>query len=284
MLDNTLYHFQKRPKFILDVLQNRSFSPRMTFEGIMGDNPPRYVFPMTCFCDASFETATREHVPHYGAFGIGMKADWAVNNRVAPITYTTGPSSEAYEASIVKHKFMEQTLILFDRFYNKPHPKKDGVLMADAIQRLFTKAYKGNYFDKKTGRLAGPQKFYYEREWRYVPRLERSELAAAGKFQYLTFFTQLVLKAPLLFSHYLDINERSADFEEYINYLDSYYAGNRYTGKFILDKFNEVFRQHYALRYTPDDVREIVFPKRYEHSARWERISREFPNVQIRFY
>lgn len=87
---HTLFHFTKSSKVLKLILKN-GFWPRYCLEDVswmgMDAEDAEYVaFPAVCFCDIPLSRID-EHVAFYGAFGIGLRKEWAVINNLNPILY-----------------------------------------------------------------------------------------------------------------------------------------------------------------------------------------------------
>ncbi len=111
--------------------------------------------PVICFCDLVKKTLSG-HMKKYGYYGIGLSKSWAISNYLSPLFYIpkdTSTHSTIYgivnqSKRILEHKIHEknpEVLILIQKIYN----------LLD-----FIKPYQDPNNDEK---------YYDEREWRYVP-------------------------------------------------------------------------------------------------------------------
>lgn len=111
--------------------------------------------PVICFCDLT-KYALKQHKSRYGNYGIGLSKSWAISNYLCPVFYIpkdTSTHSTMY--GIVNH--LKRIIDL------KIHDDNPEVLIL--IQHIynlldFIKPYQDPHSN---------QKYYDEREWRYVP-------------------------------------------------------------------------------------------------------------------
>ena len=74
---NVLFHFTNKMDNIISILE-KGFVPHFCPEHLSPNEPklfPEIVMPMVCFCDIPL-ALIREHLNHYGSFGIGLKKEW----------------------------------------------------------------------------------------------------------------------------------------------------------------------------------------------------------------
>jgi hypothetical protein len=119
--------------------------------------PPKNALAMVCFCDLPL-SLIRNHVIEYGGFGIGLRKEWGLRNRLNPVAYT--------------HK-RANTRPLFARMATRATKTKDSKALRE-IQYLdaFTKPFRGPAIRGRRFQKMVP--FYDEREWRYVPSVQSS--------------------------------------------------------------------------------------------------------------
>jgi hypothetical protein len=157
-------------EYLTDIFR-RGFQPRYCLEDIRL-NDSRSIrgmntgIPMTCFCDISLSQISN-HIKTYGNYGIGMKKEWGIENRLNPIIYLNQDSFVAEPLSIIAEsglklngfKDMEARLIGND------------IINSWTFLLMFSKPYSGDFIHH--GKTHKNVKFYNEREWRFIPTEER---------------------------------------------------------------------------------------------------------------
>ncbi len=156
---------------LLDILKN-FFVPRFCLENypnlISGsDKEFRLAFPMTCFCDLPL-SQLHEHLDFYGGYGIGLKKEWGIVNKINPVLYLHQNSDLSSYIRSLLAGFRE------GRDRNKGNGNENagfsdtsGMFSILSILR-HVKLYDGYV---KDGRRDMYKRFYDEREWRWVPFL-----------------------------------------------------------------------------------------------------------------
>ena len=163
---NSLFHFTPEFKYLIDIFK-RGFQPRYCQENIkLNDHRSFRGFntgvPMTCFCDISLSQISN-HIQTYGNYGIGMKKEWGIKNRLNPIIYLNKNSFVSDPLSIIG----ENGLKLND-FKNGDVRKIGEEIILGCISLLmYSKPYSGDF--THNGKTNKDVKFYNEREWRYIP-------------------------------------------------------------------------------------------------------------------
>jgi hypothetical protein len=155
----TLFHFTKNIEVIKNILKN-GFWPRYCLEDFTWyvHNLDYVAFPMVCYCDIPL-SRINEHVDFYGEYGIGVTREWAISNKLNPVSYINSSSdysmainniaeriSRESEHQECYRQFHEDTTIILSHI--KPI---EGRMLVDG-SRLIEK------------------EFYQENEWRYVPK------------------------------------------------------------------------------------------------------------------
>ncbi|NAY92963.1 hypothetical protein GTQ34_13650 [Muricauda sp. JGD-17] len=163
---NSLFHFTPKREYLLNILR-QTFVPRYCFEEIqLSDQLKREKFesaiPMVCFCDISLSQISN-HIKTYGEYGIGMTKEWGIRNKLNPIIYIN-PNSNVSESI---SKLAESVYQALDKYCGEV---TKGI--SDEFMNLsnFLKPYKGNF--KRGDKIYKNVRFYNEREWRYVPKIE----------------------------------------------------------------------------------------------------------------
>lgn len=155
---DNLHHFTKELKTLKLILLN-GFYPKINIEDVsfILKNIPKAKlgYPVVCFCDLP-PSLVSEHKKKYGSYGISLSKEWAIKNKINPVLYVADKDSlimnifRAIQLPVlnesnlgtgdVKQKYK-------DYFYN--------ILCFSAFMR----AYESD--DSK-------QRFYDDREWRYL--------------------------------------------------------------------------------------------------------------------
>ncbi|HGF3751173.1 TPA: abortive infection system antitoxin AbiGi family protein, partial [Vibrio parahaemolyticus] len=89
----TLFHFTKNLDFVKNILTD-GFWPRYCLEDFSWyiHNIDYIAFPMVCFCDIPL-SRIKEHVGFYGEYGVGVTKEWAIANRLNPVSYLSRTSN-----------------------------------------------------------------------------------------------------------------------------------------------------------------------------------------------
>jgi len=168
MIANSLFHFTKEMKTIVEIIRGKKFLASYNIEDIKDFHPEkRFVaIPMICFCDIPLKLID-DHTNSFGKFGIGLNKDWGIKNLINPLLYRIDQEGSMLEKAL-KVLFSENSEMIkqleaintieLDQF------QKSTLFLADnsidqAIRiSAFTKPYSN-----------GNRKYYNEREWRFVP-------------------------------------------------------------------------------------------------------------------
>lgn len=179
---NTLFHFTDEEKLI--SILKEGFKPHLCMEDLnffLTDEELtkedtedfQHAIPMICFCDIPL-SQSKNHMNTYGNFGVGLKKDWGKQKSISPVLY-------AYKKSKIT-SVIQQIMINFH----------DDISMYDKLTydlyliHCFTKEYEGKLWEKKEGKFSGEIiRFYDEREWRYVPPIEKLHDYCLHKREYL---------------------------------------------------------------------------------------------------
>lgn len=220
--------------YLKEIIKNCAIVPRYNDEIIdylkitlVGD---RIAFPMICFCDINL-TKLKSHAKTYGAFGIGIKKEWAYKNiNIEPIHYVNPYSSEI---SDFKEAFLEAL----------SNSDKNSERMKNYLSTslLYMKPIFGMM---DNGKNINFHCFHDEKEWRYVPYIEEENITPILINQFLTKsykeISNEVLKSNkkywLTFSpediNYIIVeNEKEAnELAEYINSLNNIYPKSQLLG------------------------------------------------------
>ena len=158
---NTLFHFTSRYDTLIKILQSKFF-PRLCLErGVWYLGDKKCAIPMVCFCDIPLSNIA-EHTQKYGNYAIGIKKTWAIEQGVTPILYVHNHSS------FIRHglEALNWSLEL---------GKKDSEHLSERLAQVMSmffmmKPYEG--YQERDGKRK-KVRFYDEREWRYIPPIDR---------------------------------------------------------------------------------------------------------------
>lgn len=158
---NTLFHFTNKLEVLEDILIN-GFNPRISVETLLvAEKELHMAFPMKCFCDIPL-SQTNMHMNIYGYYAIGLHKDWGIRNNISPLIYYC-QNSPTFDSII---KIME--LISDDKKISEENLNKVGSIF------LYSKPYLGRFY--RDGQFLKKEvKFYDEREWRYIPSVNKLE-------------------------------------------------------------------------------------------------------------
>ena len=141
---NTLFHMTPSFENIKGIL-TYGFYPHYCLENLgflSEDNFHELPIPMVSFCDIPLSRIKR-HLNKYGNYGIGMKKEWGMTIGISPVFYIENKSK------------------------TKKNVKYDIIITITELL-YFCKAYEGNLPQRDNINI----RFYDEREWRYVPRMD----------------------------------------------------------------------------------------------------------------
>ncbi len=172
---NTLFHFTNSADNIIKIIKT-GFEPRFCLEEfitqlITGQKADKVevAIPMTCFCDLPLSMID-SHLDFYGSYGIGLSKQWGQSKGLTPITYIHDNSTQikylAQVASLIFQAFKGEL-----DFQNLPIEKNPLVALSELS--AFFKPYTGEMWRKNKYEMI---RFYDEREWRYVPFLNLSDI------------------------------------------------------------------------------------------------------------
>lgn len=152
----TLFHFTKNLEFVKNILTD-GFWPRYCLEDLSWyiHNIDYVAFPMVCFCDIPL-SRIRDHVNFYGEYGIGVTKDWAITNKLNPVSYLSNTSN--YGAAVNNlYKNVDHT---GGTVYYKNSGNDLNTMLSHFKPLNGKMVVGGDSIDKE---------FYQENEWRYVP-------------------------------------------------------------------------------------------------------------------
>ncbi|NLO22509.1 MAG: hypothetical protein GX119_11025 [Syntrophomonadaceae bacterium] len=171
---NTLFHFTDSFDNLAGIFSH-CFYPRYCLEDqsyLVEDYLPQYVaIPMVCFCDLPL-SQVHYHTETYGSYCIGLSKEWGQAKGINPIMYAL-PNS--YSTLLLKKCFGQLYPLNPELLRYKPEQRDLAAQnVATMLYSFFTflKPYEGEVW-KNGEQIKSKVRFYDEREWRYVPALDR---------------------------------------------------------------------------------------------------------------
>jgi len=163
---DSLFHFTPKAEFLVGILEN-GFIPRYCFEETKLSSAIKTgllaAFPMVCFCDLSLSQIL-EHVELYGSYGIGMRKEWGIKNKLNPVIY-------ANVDSLLAHSFGQLSQDIINILNIDAVDDKFAVAADNYVKVLkYFKSYQGDF--NRNGGVISNVRFYNEREWRFVPDVD----------------------------------------------------------------------------------------------------------------
>lgn len=149
---NAIFHFVRQREYLSDILKKGELVPRYCVEDIdIRIKGTRFngsvAIPMKCFCDIPL-SQIYQHTNKYGKFAIGLSKEWAQKAGITPVIYI-------HEKSPILNILLSGSSTSgFPTFCNNNQIIK------------YLKPYSGSIKIKKK---THENRFYDEREWRYVP-------------------------------------------------------------------------------------------------------------------
>lgn len=159
---NSIIHYTKTIKALKSILEN-GLKVKYCYEKVLASEKGHLhsAFPMVSFCDIPL-SQVKDHLDSYGEFGIGLKKEWAKENKLSPVLYFDKDS-----------ELMNYIRSEFERLNEKR--KKNEIEFSDMEHLITILAYSKNYEADLTrkGKTIKDYRFYNEREWRYIPNQEK---------------------------------------------------------------------------------------------------------------
>jgi hypothetical protein len=143
---NHIFHYTSRCEVLEKIIRN-GFQPSYCKEQI---RDRKYLSPMVSFCNIPIGEVDK--YVRYGKNGIGMSMEWAIKNKVNPVLYI--------------HEGSEYMNILNNEHLMGSNFLNDGVSSANKLLSNI-KYWKTNHKNKSINT-------YQEREWRFVPSLDKN--------------------------------------------------------------------------------------------------------------
>lgn len=153
----TLFHFTKNIEVIKYILKD-GFWPRYCLEDFTWyvHDVDYVAFPMVCYCDIPL-SRINEHIGFYGEYGIGVTKEWAIANKLNPISYLNSTS----DYSLAINNIVEKSNLPPEHPYYYEHFKDTNIILSHM------KPINGRMI---IGSESIEKEFYQENEWRYVPK------------------------------------------------------------------------------------------------------------------
>lgn len=150
---NAIFHFTNSMDILKSILLE-GFKIKYCMEVLrLGIGYSKMAHPMVSFCDIPLSLC-KNHIEHYGGYGIGLKKEWAFKNKINPVLYIDRHSITA-EAL---HKLLKQDSIV---------DKNSSINRNLIMLKCCMKNYSGEL--NRCGMEEKNYRFYDEREWRFIP-------------------------------------------------------------------------------------------------------------------
>lgn len=202
-----VFHYTKQFKFLKAIINN-GFVPSYCFEKISDSN---YLIPMVSFCNIPISHVS--NYMRYGKYGIGMSMDWAMNNAISPVIYLhKNTPFKKFVDSL--HKFNVKQLVRMmmnnsmSEIHNIKHPhlgwpvNQDDFDMINEINIKLIQFFKNWKTEYKGNQIIT----YQEREWRYVPDVEKNSIISENEDEFEIFQNKDLKPKPHFPQHCLVID------------------------------------------------------------------------------
>lgn len=166
---NELFHFTNKYDYIKSIL-NDKFKPFFCVEDISymykeGKNMT-LAYPMVCFCDIPLKRIA-VHRKNYGDYGIGLRKEWGIRNLFTIVNYSFPESLKSVSLRLLIDYYSEMDENINEELRSKFKNSLNLLLMT-------SKPYEGKAFNKADRTWSENKvRFYNEREWRYIPRVDK---------------------------------------------------------------------------------------------------------------
>ena len=183
----TLFHFTEKLDTLFEILDSSYFRISFAREFIQGQSTNRnFGIPMVSFCDIRLTQLT-QHTESYGHYGIGLSKDWANENGLNPVIYMSKHSSvfdnynleirrlKAEVNKLLKHLDEIKSSGTTSQLTNAKRKYDSAIL---SYKKIVDPLRYMKYYQATLKRRNGQEKPNYifadEREWRFVPDIEKS--------------------------------------------------------------------------------------------------------------
>jgi hypothetical protein len=165
-----IYHFTGSLDALLSIVAG-AFRVSYAREKIVGKRKSiEFAVPMVSFCDIRLSDI-HSHISSYGAYGIGLTKDWAIDQGLNPVMYVSKNSNLSAEM-IAEVKRIHQYI---KEIRDKDYKKNARLSLRHNMNTLrYVKNYQGDLV-RRSGKTTRDYRFASEREWRYVPSMDTIE-------------------------------------------------------------------------------------------------------------
>ncbi len=243
---NTLFHFTDSFENLAGIFSH-DFYPRYCLEDqsyLVPENlPPYAAIPMVCFCDVPL-SQVHYHTATYGYYCLGLSKEWGQQNGINPIMYAV-PNS--YSTLLLKKSFgdlypLNPKLMLYKTDEADLATRNAATMLYSFF--TFLKPYEGEFWENGALVQSGVR-FYNEREWRYVPPLDR-------------------------------LNDTG---------LIPVMSQEQYDDKRVRNRCNEILQESFPLKFSARDVKYIIVKEEnevLEMAGKIESLKSRYANEEIK--
>lgn len=186
---NALFNFMREYSFLEKILLNMSISPRYYPEDISylklkynSKDLTEWYIPMTCFCDIplhqiSYHAEGNPSSPKdkgYGKFSIAFHKSFGIKKGIQPIHYLNEKSINVEELTNTMNLLLNPDIDGINRDSETNYILTDFIFEYIRIIKPYYGEMKRR--DKDNNIQVVKKNFQDEHEWRYIPKLESSEL------------------------------------------------------------------------------------------------------------
>ena len=158
---SSLFHFTNNFDYLTNILRDE-FIPRYSLENLkIGSSNFNIAIPMICFCDIPLSNI-KNHIEKYGDYAIGMSIEWAIEKKINPVLYLKDGSMLSNQLQQISNLVMEKS---------QQSPNNETIFPFTDILR-YIKPFNGKFERKWNHYKNDDEKFYNEREWRYIPSIK----------------------------------------------------------------------------------------------------------------
>ena len=173
---NTLFHFTNSISNIENILIKKFHLTYCNEKFHLGDYPFDENIPMISFCDLPLGLI-KTHIEKYGCYGIGMKKEWGIKNKLNPVLYLEKNSVITNEVGLTFKLLYDLISEVDDIRTSLTDESKQKLtsLRSEIVKgsnyymtvMRFIKNYEGDLI--RSGKTFKNYRFYDEKEWRYIP-------------------------------------------------------------------------------------------------------------------
>ncbi len=169
MTETKLYHCTKFES-LKAILKDMAFKPSYCLEEAEYlDEKQSFAFAMICFADLMDVEITGHMKKFNSNCYLQMNKEWARKKGLSNVIYYEAHTSSAFA-------FKEIVNVGVERLQEKDGAKQDKFTIGLSFLMALLKPYKGHYWDKSKNSWSTTEtQFYNEREWRYLPIVQRRE-------------------------------------------------------------------------------------------------------------